>query len=72
MSTTSSVDSTLNVNTPAPLAWSDRFVTGDARVSPVGRDEVRALARATLGPLRVEGTALFDADRPNYALVFRR
>ena len=52
--------------------WSDRFVTGDARVSPVGRDEVRALARATLGPLRVEGTALFDADRPNYALVFRR
>lgn len=52
--------------------WSDRFVTGDARVSPVSRDEIRALVRATLGPMRIEETGLFDADRPNYALVFHR
>ena len=52
--------------------WSDRFVTGDKRVSPVRRDEVRALVRSTLGSLRVEETGLFDADRPNYALVFHR
>jgi 2-polyprenyl-3-methyl-5-hydroxy-6-metoxy-1,4-benzoquinol methylase len=52
--------------------YADRFVTGDANVRPVGRDEVRALVRETIGPLRVEETGLFDADAPNYALVFRR
>lgn len=52
--------------------WSDRFVTGDAGVTPVGRDEVRALARAAFGQIEVEETGLFDADRPNYALVFHR
>jgi 2-polyprenyl-3-methyl-5-hydroxy-6-metoxy-1,4-benzoquinol methylase len=52
--------------------WADRYVTGDTLISPVGRDEVRALVSATLGPLRVEETVLFAADKPNYALVFCR
>jgi hypothetical protein len=52
--------------------WADRYLTGDALVRPVGRDEVRALVRATLGPLRVEETGLFASDSPNYALVFFR
>jgi 2-polyprenyl-3-methyl-5-hydroxy-6-metoxy-1,4-benzoquinol methylase len=52
--------------------WADRYVTGDALVSPVSRDDVRALVRTSLGPLCVEETALFALDRPNYALVFFR
>lgn len=52
--------------------WSDRYVTGDAGVSPVSRTQLVQLLQDSLGPLRHEHTNLFDTDRPNYAIVFYR
>jgi hypothetical protein len=49
---------------------SDRYITGDRAVSPVSRAAlVRAIADSRPG-LRWRETSLFDADPPNYALVF--
>ena len=52
--------------------WSDRYVTGDAHVSPISRRCLVQLLEDVLGPLRREDTNLFDADRPNYAIAFFR
>jgi hypothetical protein len=52
--------------------WSDRYITGDAHVSPVTRRCVIRLLGETLGSLRHEHTSLFEADGPNYAMVFFR
>jgi hypothetical protein len=52
--------------------WSDRYITGDADVSPISRERVVRLFQEALGPLRCEDTNLFDTDRPNYALTFFR
>lgn len=52
--------------------WSDRYVTGDARVSPISRRRLVAVLQEALGPLRHEHTDLFETDRPNYAIVFFR
>jgi hypothetical protein len=52
--------------------WSDRYITGDAHVSPVTRGSVIRLLGETLGELRYEHTNLFDADGPNYAMAFFR
>jgi hypothetical protein len=52
--------------------WSDRYVTGDRRVSPISRERLTRLFAAELGRLQCEDTALFEVDRPNYALVFFR
>ena len=52
--------------------WSDRYVTGDADVSPISRERVVRLLQEALGPLRHEDTSLFEADKPNYAIAFFR
>jgi hypothetical protein len=52
--------------------WSDRYITGDAGVSPITRDRLLKLLQETLGPLRHEHTDLFQIDSPNYAIVFYR
>lgn len=52
--------------------WSDRYVTGDARVSLISRVRLVELLRENLGPLRHAHTDLFETDRPNYAIVFYR
>jgi hypothetical protein len=52
--------------------WSDRYLSGDARVSPISRQRLVALLEELLGPLRHEETGLFEADRPNYAIAFFR
>jgi hypothetical protein len=52
--------------------WSDRYITGDAHVSPISREHVVRLFQEALGPLRLEDTNLFETDRPNYALTFFR
>jgi hypothetical protein len=52
--------------------WSDRYVTGDADVSPISRARLVRLLEEALGPLRYEHTNLFEADRPNYAIAFFR
>jgi hypothetical protein len=52
--------------------WSDRYITGDADVSPISREHVVRLFQEALGPLHREDTNLFDTDRPNYALTFFR
>ena len=52
--------------------WSDRYVTGDAAVSPISRERVVRLLQEALGPLRHEHTSLFEADKPNYAIAFFR
>lgn len=52
--------------------WSDRFISGDAGVSPISRRRLIALLQETLGPLRHEETNLFQSDRPNYAIAFFR
>lgn len=50
--------------------WSDRYVTGDRGVLPIGRRElVGAMTRVEAG-LRWRETGLFAHDPPNYALVF--
>ncbi|MGB6603108.1 MAG: class I SAM-dependent methyltransferase [Steroidobacteraceae bacterium] len=52
--------------------WSDRYITGDRQVSPISRERLARLFAAEIGPLHREDTALFEVDRPNYALVFFR
>ncbi len=52
--------------------WSDRYVTGDANVSPISREALIRLFEGALGPLQYEETGLFQSDRPNYAIVFGR
>jgi hypothetical protein len=52
--------------------WSDRYITGDRDVSPISRDRVAHLLDEALGPLHRSDTNLFEADRPNYAIVFLR
>jgi hypothetical protein len=52
--------------------WSDRYITGDADVSPISREHVVRLFQEALGPLRREDTNLFETDRPNYAITFFR
>jgi len=52
--------------------WSDRYVTGDADVSPISRAHLVRLLEESLGPLRREDTNLFEVDRPNYAIAFFR
>jgi hypothetical protein len=52
--------------------WSDRYITGDANVSPVSRERLACILEDTLGPLRCENTNLFEVDRPNYAAAFFR
>jgi hypothetical protein len=52
--------------------WSDRYVSGDAHVSPISRQRLVALLQEALGPLRYQETGLFQADRPNYAIAFFR
>jgi methyltransferase family protein len=52
--------------------WSDRYVTGDAQVSPISRRSLARLLEERLGPLRHEDTHLFEADKPNYAVAFFR
>jgi hypothetical protein len=52
--------------------WSDRYITGDAEVSPASREHVASLFHEALGPMRREDTNLFETDRPNYALTFFR
>jgi hypothetical protein len=52
--------------------WSDRFVSGDAHVSPITRLRLMSLLQEVLGPLRHEETNLFESDRPNYAIAFFR
>ncbi len=52
--------------------WSDVYVTGDKRVSPISRERLVRLLRETLGPVCHEHTKLFETDRPNYAIVFFR
>lgn len=52
--------------------WADRYVTGDANVSPISRERLVQLLEGALGPLQYAETALFEIDRPNYAMVFGR
>lgn len=52
--------------------WSDRYVTGDAQVSPISRERLLRLLEEVLGPLRHEHTSLFETDPPNYAIAFFR
>jgi hypothetical protein len=52
--------------------WSDRYITGDANVSPISREHLVRLLEDALGPLRCEYTNLFEVDRPNYAVAFFR
>ena len=52
--------------------WADRYITGDRNVSLISRDRLERLFIEALGPLRREDTELFEADRPNYAIAFRR
>ena len=49
---------------------SDRYVTGDRAVSPVSRAELVEAITSSRPDLRWRETGLFDADPPNYALVF--
>ncbi|HEX4885975.1 MAG TPA: class I SAM-dependent methyltransferase [Casimicrobiaceae bacterium] len=51
---------------------SDRYVTADRGVAPIGRAELVDLVRGACGPLRWRETPLHDRDPPNYALVFER
>jgi hypothetical protein len=51
---------------------SDRYVSGDASVSPISRERLAALLQEVLGPLRQQETNLFQADPPNYAIAFFR
>lgn len=51
---------------------SDRYVTGDRAVAPIGRAALVDLVVGACGPLQWHETALFQRDPPNYALVFRR
>src|SRR3984957_6995324 len=52
--------------------WADRYITGDRNVSLISSDPLERLFIEALGPLRREDTELFEADRPNYAIAFRR
>jgi hypothetical protein len=52
--------------------WSDRYITGDRKVSPISSEEVVLLFQKHLGPLRHESTNLFVTDEPNYAIIFFR
>lgn len=52
--------------------WSDRYLSGDAGVSPISRQRLVALVQEVLGPVRHEETDLFESDRPNYAIAFFR
>jgi hypothetical protein len=52
--------------------WSDRYITGDANVSPISREQLARLLEDALGPLRCEYTNLFEVDRPNYAVAYYR
>ncbi len=52
--------------------WSDRYITGDRQVSLISSAETVRLFQQVLGPLHSETTALFDIDKPNYALILRR
>lgn len=52
--------------------WSDRYVTGDRHVSLISSTEMMSLFEEVLGPLHRETTALFEIDKPNYAIVFDR
>ena len=52
--------------------WADRYITGDRNVSLISRDRLERLFIEALGPLRREDTGLFETDRPNYAIAFRR
>ena len=52
--------------------WSDRYLSGDADVSPISQQRLVRLLEEALGPLRHEHTDLFQADRPNYAIAFFR
>lgn len=49
---------------------SDRYITGDRSVSPVSRAALIGTIAASRPGLRWRETRLFDADPPNYALVF--
>ena len=51
---------------------SDRFVSGDIGVSPISRDELIATMQRACHDIHCEETPLFEADCPNYALVFFR
>jgi hypothetical protein len=53
-------------------SWADRYITGDRNVSLISRDRLEHLFIESLGPLRREDTALFETDRPNYAIAFYR
>lgn len=52
--------------------WADKYITGDKSVSPISRGQLISLVKNSLGPISVEETELFAADKPNYALVFFR
>ena len=52
--------------------WSDRYVTGDANVSPLSRNRLVRLFEDELGPLHQTDTVLIQTDRPNYAVTFLR
>ena len=52
--------------------WSDRYLSGDAGVSPVSQQRLAALLEDVLGPLHHLETDLYRADPPNYAIAFFR
>lgn len=52
--------------------WSDRYLSGDAGVSPVSQQRLAALLQDVLGPLHHQPTDLYRADPPNYAIAFFR
>lgn len=48
----------------------DRYVSGDAKVSLVGRETITTLVREVFPGAEVRSTKLFEIDGPNYALIF--
>lgn len=50
--------------------FSDRYVTGDRTVSPVSRADLVVAITGSRPGLHWRETGLFNADPPNYALVF--
>jgi hypothetical protein len=52
--------------------WSDRYITGDLSVSPISRHDLCLLFQEALGPLHRVDTNLFEADAPNYLVIFSR
>ncbi|MGE0315633.1 MAG: methyltransferase domain-containing protein [Lautropia sp.] len=50
--------------------WSDRYLTGDRDVDPIGQRALDRLVRETLGPCERLATRLHDVDPPNYAVLY--